>query len=277
MAKAFSVASWNIEHFGALKNSTKKPKKAVKPIIEYLASQKADIIAIYEVVGKYVFRDILECMPDYHFHITEGPQMQEILIGVKKKITAFTTQKLTFKSGQTTLRPGVLVTPLIDGEYYPLLFLHLKSMQDPKGFGLRDDMLKRSLEFSKSLDKATKNGKANYMFLGDLNTMGFDYPYKGNDISAEKEIAELDRRCTYKNMRRPSKSNELTWWNGSKKYSPGSNLDHVIAADHLKFKNLNGSEVSVRGWIDQETDQKKKQWIDTFSDHCLLYFEVQKV
>ena len=64
-------------------------------------------------------------------------------------------------------------------------------MQDPKGIGHRDDMLKRSLEYRKSLDKATKSGKANYMFLGDLNTMGFDYPYKGNDIMQRRKLQNL--------------------------------------------------------------------------------------
>lgn len=277
MAKAFSVASWNVEHFGAINKQTKKPNKPIKPIIEYLAKQKADIVAVYEVVGKYMYREIMKCMPDYQFHITEGPQMQEILIGIKKKINSFTTQKLEFKSGQQSLRPGVLVTPCIDGEFYPLLFLHLKSMPDPKGFGLRDDMLKKSLKFRKSLDKASKNGKANYLFLGDLNTMGFDYPHKKHDISAESELNELDRACGYRHMRRPTKSTDLTWWNGSKKYKPGSNLDHVVAADHLKFKKNNGFEVSVRGWIEEPTEAKQKAWINKYSDHCLLYFEVQKV
>lgn len=89
MAKAFSVASWNVEHFGALDKQKKKPKKAIKPIIQFLASQKADVIAIYEVVGSIVFDTIVDELPDYQFHITEGPQTQEILVGVKKNLTSF--------------------------------------------------------------------------------------------------------------------------------------------------------------------------------------------
>jgi len=276
MAKAFSVASWNVEHFGSTSPQTKKPKKAVKPIIEYLASQNADIVAIYEVVGKFAYQNLMDCMPGYHFYITEGKQTQEILIGVKKKLSVFITQKLTFKSSQNTLRPGVLVTPYIDGKHYPLLFLHLKSMVDPKGFGLRDDMINRAFRFRKTLDKVA-GGQSNYMFLGDLNTMGFDYPKKDHDISAEKEIKTLDDRGKRKKMFRPTKSSDLTWWNGKPKYAPGSNLDHVVAADHLKFKKFKGSEVSVRGWIEESTEAKQKKWIKKYSDHCLLYFEVQKV
>lgn len=277
MAKAFSVASWNVEHFGALDKKTKKPIKPIQPIIDFIVAQKADVVAVYEVRSQYVFRPIINSMTDYQFHITEGPQMQEILVGVRHGLSAFVTQKLEFKSGQATLRPGVLVTPMVDGQYYPILLLHLKSMPDPKGFGLRDDMLRRALKFRSVLNKAAGNSTANYIFLGDLNTMGFDYPYKKHDITATDELKELDRRAKYKKMRRLSKTSDLTWWNGNDKYKPGSNLDHIIAADHIKFKIIDGSEVSVRGWPEESTDSKKRAWINKYSDHGLLYFEVQKV
>lgn len=277
MAKAFSVASWNVEHFGALNKRTKKPEKPIQPIIEYLANQNADIVAIYEVRSEYVYRPILNAMSNYQFHVTEGDQMQEILIGVKKGISAFVTQKLEFKSGQSTLRPGVLVTPLVSGQSYPILFLHLKSMTDPKGFGLRDDMLKRALKFRNKLNKAEENNNANYIIVGDLNTMGLDYPYKDNDISSDNELKQLDRRAKLKKMRRLTKTHELSWWNGSDNYKPGSCLDHVIASNHIEFKLNNGFEVSVLGWPEEESDVEKRNWINTYSDHGLLYFEVQKV
>ena len=107
--------------------------------------------------------------------------------------------------------------------------------------------------------------------------MGFDFPYKDHDIAAVDEIKEVDRKAGYRQMRRPVKSADLTWWNGDPDYAPGSNLDHVLAADHLQFKSFSGSEISVRGWIDESTTAKKKAWIGKYSDHCLLYFEVQKV
>ena len=52
MTKAFSVASWNVEHFGATNKNNDKPKKPVGPIIDFLAEQDADVVAVYEVVGK---------------------------------------------------------------------------------------------------------------------------------------------------------------------------------------------------------------------------------
>lgn len=277
MAKAFSVASWNVEHFGALDKRSRKPIKPVDPIIDLLAEQRADIVAIYEVRSSYAFRSLMKKMPGYQFHVTEGPQMQEILVGVKRGLTAFVTQKLEFKAGQTTLRPGVLVTVEKLDQFYPVLFLHLKSMPDPKGFGLRDDMMRRALRFRGTLDKLSPGNRANYLFLGDLNTMGFDYPYTAHDISAEDEIRELDRRAGYRNMKRLSKQHELSWWNGKPKYAPGSNLDHVVAAEHLRFRQFGGADVAVRGWPDEPGDAAKKDWIETYSDHAILSFEVQKV
>ena len=278
MAKAFSVASWNVEHFGApTSSSNPTPRKPVKPIVDFLAQQKPDVVGLYEVRSSVVFRPLMKAMPNHHFHVTEGPQMQEIIVGVHKRLSSFVTQKLEFKSGQSTLRPGVLCTIALDDEFYPVLFLHLKSLTKPKGFGLRDDMFQRCGDFRKKvLDKVAKNGRANYLFLGDLNTMGLDYPYKGNDIPASEEIRELKRRLKYRNMRLLDKNSPNTF----RKPSPSkliSDLDHVLAADHLQFKTIAGAEVDVRGWPKLATEAQKDAWNRQYSDHGLLYFEVQKV
>jgi len=283
MAKAFSVASWNVEHFGATDKKRRRPNKPIQPIIEYLAAQRADVLAVYEVVGSVVFEEMVTRMPEYHFSITEGPQSQEILIGVKKKLTSFFTQKVEFKSGAAALRPGALLTLVIDGVNYPLLFLHLKSLSVPKGFGLRDDMIERAIKFRKVLDRAHQRaggtGRSNFLFLGDLNTMGMNLTYSGKDISGAEEIARLEKRLGYRSvsMRIADKNAEATYWPGrTSVYDPG-NLDHVVAADHLVFRSFSGAEVDVRGWVEEPTDQAKDRWTAKFSDHALLYFEVQKV
>ncbi|MCZ6652094.1 MAG: hypothetical protein O7D91_03610 [Planctomycetota bacterium] len=113
--------------------------------------------------------------------------------------------------------------------------------------------------------------------MGDLTTMGLDYPFKGNDISASAEIKELARRTGFGQMRILTKNAPHTGSNGSKSKFAPSNLDHVVAAKHLKFKKLGGAEVDVRGRPQLPTNAKKDAWIAKFSDHGLLYFEVQKV
>ena len=144
MAKAFSIASWNVEHF-------KDDPSRVNRIVDFLNDPKGgnepDVFALYEVEGKQVYSALVHRMPGYSFHITEGPQVQEILVGVKSHITAFFTQKLEFKAGNTYLRPGALLSVHVDGRDYALLFLHTKSADVPIGFGVRDDMLSKATKF----------------------------------------------------------------------------------------------------------------------------------
>lgn len=281
MAKAFSVASWNVEHFGESRNLHK-----INDCVQFMADQDPDVFAIYEVRSSKVFRPFIEMMPDHQFFITEGDQTQEIMVGVRRSIQAYITQKLEFKSGQAALRPGVLVTIFLEGEYYPLLFLHLKSMNDPKGFGLRDDMISRAFDFRLALqDVAEKTAIAagqdpkpvHYIFMGDLNTMGLNYyPTDLYDISAEAEIKELHRKCRYRNMKVLSKNHPYSYNNGSASSVPRSDLDHVVAMEHLTFRTFTGAEVDMRGWCKEENEAASDLWIEQFSDHALLYFEVQK-
>jgi len=273
MRKAFSVASWNVEHF-------RGRRERAQQIMAFLAQQKPDVFALYEVEGREVFSHLFRLMPGYSFHVTEGPQVQEILVGVKKRFTAFFTQRLEFKSGASSLRPGALLTVNAHGEPYTLLFLHTKSGSDPKGLGLRDDMLVRACGFRKVLDKAAGGpGKAKYLFLGDLNTMGMRYPFEAN-IPPEKELQKLDRGAAKVRMRRLTKDAPATWWNGSKSRYKPADLDHVVVSDNLLFRSFRkGAEkhdVTVRGWPQLKTPEEQTKWIEDYSDHGLLYFQVNR-
>lgn len=274
MAKLFSVASWNVEHFSAAPDR-------VKQVIAFMDAQRPDVFGLFEVEGADVFNQLVAQMPGYTFQITEGPQTQEILVGVRKTLTAFITQKVEFRSGTTHMRPGQLVTIVKDGQNYGLLFLHLASGNDPRGMGLRDDMLERAFDFRGTLDKAQGGpGKAKYVFLGDLNTMGMEYPFD-RSIDHTIELAKWDRYAARAkvSMRRLPKTHDATWFNGSKSSLPPSNLDHVYASTNLKFKvfkrpDATEANVAVRGWVQEKTDAAKDAWIGRFSDHSLLYFEV---
>jgi len=270
MAKAFSLASWNVEHF---QNAASR----VDRVVSFLTNLPSlDVFALYEVEGAEVFGELVSRMPGYTFHITEGPQAQEILVGVKPELTAFFTQKLEFKAGLQFLRPGALLTVTIDSKHYPILFLHTKSGTEPLGLGLRDDMFRRAIEFKPVLDKAA-GGTANYMFLGDLNTMGMAYTYlRDRDIEAVQEIEKLSTFSDRRGMRMLTKDEPATWWNGGTSLPP-SDLDQVVAASHMTFKSFSGADVEVRGWPKEPTPASKLAWIKAHSDHGCLYLEVQKV
>lgn len=275
MARAFSLASWNVEHF-------RKDPERVERVIDFLLGGppgppiQPDVVALYEVEGKEVFRAVSQRMTGYTFHITEGPQAQEILVGVRSGITAFFTQRIEFKSAVSLLRPGALVTITIDGVDYPLLFLHTKSGNDPRGLGLRDDMLEKAVSFRTTLNKAA-DGMANYIFLGDLNTMGMHYKYVNErGIPADDELLKLSRKAARYGMDRLDKDATATWWGGSTSTYEPSDLDQVVAANHLEFNDFDGSPVTALGWPKEPTDEARDIWTSRFSDHACLYFEVQK-
>ncbi len=268
MTKAFSLASWNVEHF-------KGTDARAERVVAFLKTVDPDVFALYEVEGKEVFAALTAGMPSYQFHITEGPQVQEILVGVRQGLTAFFTQKLEFKEGNPSLRPGALLTITIGSTNYPILFLHTKSGSAPIGWGIRDDMMERALEFKEVLKKAEGGPKPNYIFLGDLNTMGMSYLLKEHNIPADHELQKLDKAANKAGMRRLSKTSPYTWWNGPQSDIPPSDLDQVVAAQHLEFQQFEGQDVLVHGWPEKTTDAEKAAWIKDYSDHGLLYLEVQ--
>jgi exonuclease III len=125
MAKAFSIASWNVEHF-------KQDPTRVDRVIDFVAAQNPDMLALYEVESKEVFASVTAKFPGYTFQITEGEESQEILVGVRASLSAFFTQKLEFKSGTTSMRPGLLATVTVASKSYCVLFLHLASSNEPR-------------------------------------------------------------------------------------------------------------------------------------------------
>lgn len=277
MPRLFSVASWNVEHFRDSPNKTRI--QGVAKFIEDQGGQLGkvpEIFAIYEVEGKHVYREFMQRFPDHRFHLTEGAQLQEIFVGVHKRLPSFATQRLEFKTGRRSLRPGLILSVQVNGTNYTLLFLHLKSGPNPEDFGLRDKAFTHSFNLKKALDGIAPGGQSNYIFLGDLNTMGIDdtAPYsKVVDLDADEEIERLKKWCTRRDMLLLDKDVPASWWNGSQHYDP-SNLDHVVVSKHMDIRRPNGSEgVAVYGWPKLPQGQVKK-WLTDFSDHGLLLFEV---
>lgn len=287
MPKIFSVASWNVEHFR--KKSAFDAARVVR-VAKFISGSDGgpasvpDIFALYEVEGKKIYQDFMDEFPDHRFHLTEGKQSQEIFVGVHRKFQTFSTQRLEFKTGREYLRPGLLLTVRNGGADYSLLFLHIRSGDAPEDFGLRDAALVHAYALKKALDKAA-GGSANFIFLGDLNTMGMDdtVPYsKVMDFSAEEEVDRIADWAKRRDMLLLNKDptaiggavKEVTWYNGSSGYIP-TNLDHVVASKHMKVRSQgNGPfNVSVLGWP-KVAEPQWADWFDKFSDHALLYFEV---
>ena len=62
MAKAFSIASWNVEHF-------KEGLTRVNRVVAFVAAQNPDILALCEVESNEVFAGVTAKFPGYKFQI----------------------------------------------------------------------------------------------------------------------------------------------------------------------------------------------------------------
>jgi endonuclease/exonuclease/phosphatase family metal-dependent hydrolase len=281
------IMSWNIEHFSGHEAKDARAPAAranrLKEVIEFIEVEKPDIFGISEVTSGFVYEQMVAAFPRHTFHITTGQQSQEILIGVRDGLGSFFTQKDEFKRNNIYLRPGALLTVHEGDIHVPILFVHLKSLPDPEGFGLRDAMLERIYALKGALDKAAVRlnddpaAKANFVVLGDYNTMGLDYYRTEHDIPMEREIAVMTERMGRRKMRKPVTSHPHTFYNGSGSSLPPSELDHVFVAQHMQLDDSKGFEVEVGGWAKLTTPAERDDWIERFSDHAPLIFTVKAV
>jgi len=186
----------------------------VEGIIKHIKKFDPDVMAIYEVEGKDVYNHMVNSFPHYTFSITEGPQTQEILVGVRGSLTAFFSQRVEFKSGNAFLRPGMLLSLHIANEDYSILFLHTKSASKPIGLGIRDDKFLHAFNLKKKLDQVEGgNNKSKFIVVGDLNTMGMIYPFD-KEIDDKIELQKLEIDSHKVGMRFLTKNYEKTWTDG---------------------------------------------------------------
>ena len=271
MARILSFASWNVEHFHG-------DNARVARVVDLLNEENPDVFALYEIKGSSVFQKLMDNMPSHAFTITENttnPLATETLVGVRRSIQHFVTQREEFKSKVPSLRPGVLATLRKNSVDYCFLFLHVKSFPDPRAWGLRDDMFKHAASLKRKLDQnAGAGNRSNFLCMGDLNTMGLNAPYNDiSDIDGKQELEFLEKRMNAADMKLWNKTHQDSWWNGKDNWNPSA-LDHVFASDHLNPGNFGGAKVKVRGWPEKPTKAAKKSWIEKYSDHALLYGEI---
>ena len=267
MPDHLSFLSWNVENFHS--DQTRAPR-----VIDFIVEHDPDVFGLYEVKGRQVFEDLVQKMPDYHSTVTESESVPEILIGVRNSFFSFVTQKNELNAKVPSLRPGALATVTVGGKRISLLFLHLKSFDEPRSWGLRDDMFKHVASLKRKIERDLPDDQAaNFIALGDLNTMGMSAAYNDElDIDGTQELGFVDNRMEAKvnGMRRLAKSHDVTWWNGKDTLDP-SDLDHVYAAKHLAFEpQPDGSPIGVRGWVQELAPDDRLRWIDEMSDHCAL-------
>lgn len=270
MARLFSFASWNIEHFAGRQERFDR-------VVDVLTENgPPDVFGIFEVQSSTaVFNEFTTRMPSHQFFITVTPQSPiDTLVGVSREFSAYYEQRNELTAGMPTLRPGALVTLKINDQNYTLLFVHLKAMDKPVAWGLRDDMVYHIRNLKSRLDQVAE-GRANFIALGDYNAVGLNVTFADNDMTDTEEIARYERVLGVRNLRLVPKDRNQTLWNGPGAGDPPADADHVFASEHLDIRPAaQGVGMSVKGWPELATDAEKGQWIAELSDHAMIYGEV---
>jgi len=270
------ILSWNVEHFTG--HGTGARAQRVADVVDLIRQEDPDIFAVMEVEGSTVFQAFTAEFPGYSFTITEGRQVQEIMIGIRGGISAFVTQRNEFKRSNPHLRPGALLTVTAPGgDNLSMLFSHLKSLPSPEGFGLRDAMLEKVRALKGAIDRAV-GGSARFILLGDMNTMGLNMTFSDADMTGAQEIARVDRILAYRGLHQQQKTHDATFNNGSNSSYPPADLDHVYATDNLSFADQGGgAKVRVAGWAEAANTADEDAWIERYSDHAPLIFEIENL
>src|SRR5207247_6064044 len=193
-------------------------------------------------------------------------------------------QRMEFKEGNEYLRPGALVSVSKGDRTDTLLFLHTDSGTEASAFGTRARMLEHGLSLKTTLDRVV-GGKANLLILGDLNTMGLQYPRQGPKyvrVGEDQEIQGLSEWAkNYKKKKGKAdmvvlrKDKPMTWTSSNGKKQ--SNLDQVLAGAHMTFAKMgtgpDGSEaqIKVEGWQGL-TGAEFRDFVSNVSDHCSMLF-----
>jgi hypothetical protein len=73
-----------------------------------------------------------------------------------------------------------------------------------------------------------------------------DTRFAREHLGAPAELKKLTGQAQRAEMRLLTKAEPATWWNGTEALPP-SNLDHVVAAQHLEFEAFSGADVTVSG------------------------------
>jgi hypothetical protein len=72
----FSMLSWNVEHF--------KGGARTKDVVAHVKNHDPDVFGLLEMEGTNVLAVMQGEFPGYDFALTDGPQVQEILVGIRR-------------------------------------------------------------------------------------------------------------------------------------------------------------------------------------------------
>lgn len=297
---SFSFLAFNIRHFRGNPGRLAQAAQMIRdldPDIFGLLEFETELTAPAPSTGvqsnRAAARELMfDKFPDYDFAISDARGSMEILVGYRrdKFEQAIYTQRRSFRANPY-LRPGGLLSVSLDGVFYSLLFLHLKSGRDKDDLPQRRDMYKKIWSLNRALTAASPTGAPNLIALGDFNTMGRRGSRGRPRVKASEEIADLAADAQAASMHLATKDISSTWhdWGKNKRSqnprplrldelsgAKRSDLDHAVYSSSLDLVPVgsDGSDLHVRGWP-QVFDQDRIDFLWELSDHAAIFGKVR--
>ena len=261
---------WNVENFSGGTQRTQR-------VEDHIRQFDPDVFCLCEIKDKVALRSLLlDRFTDYDFAITDGRQGIELLTGFRRGMfeQSLFTQRREFKAGNEHMRAGAFITLLKDGTRYNMLFLHTDSGTGLKDYSNRQEMFEKIWKLKDRLDDINDDD-TRLIVMGDKNTMGRSSSGNFDEITAQKEINDLQADAQRNGMDLLVKSHDHTLACKRRPSEPQyrlSNLDHALATTNLTFDNLdnqtgNVAKVSVDGWV-HLSDPGRTEFIEEVADHC---------
>lgn len=272
----FTFLSWNVEHFDRNASRVKLVANAIRSA--HPNGQQIDVIGLMEIKHIDVMTLMINEFPSYDFYLTDGPQVQEILIGVRRGVfdQKIFTQKREFKVGNESLRPGALMAlrEKNASHWTQLLFLHTDSGTTATDFGNRFNMFSKVAKMRAALAKQAAQTDR-LIALGDLNTMGLSYPKRSTvKVNGAEEIAQL---ASFTGLNLATKDVPATWTDANNRIKD-SDLDHVLHSPSLTLAKLGvglsgqPTDIHTAGWP-KLTGAAQRDFVREISDHAILVGE----
>jgi exonuclease III len=227
-----SVLWWNVHN---LKNSEHAAR-----VVANVKESDPDVFALGEVVAEAAYRLIAKEFPQHNFYMTFGKQSQEMLIGVRRTMQVFFSQRTEFQSG--------------------------------------NEFFKRLGRLKRKLDNLS-SGSSHFIACGDFNIQVMNY-LRQKLISASDEFKNVQDELARAGLFFADSNYYSTWIDKSAQQTEARlDYVAVSQAIQLISQGANEKgtySIRVRGWHNLPNGSPEiSEFINSVSNHASLYFEVE--
>lgn len=276
----FTVTTYNIRNFDYDARSNARTNKS--ELSKILISLQSGIIAVQEIVNANEFKQfVARQMPQYDVHISRcgGSGKQKLGVVIDRNLYKVNSVKEDSRLSDSSscnsgLRPAYIVnvTEIATSTNFDLIIVHLKA----GGKQSNADVRYRQYQIlSEILNEMKRNGKENFVILGDFNTT--DFNLRNQNYQRFIDFIDLN------DLINPTAELECSsyWWGGiddGLEYS--SLLDHVVISTTL-YKIFNKTAISNEAHckkLDCRISDSEDLGLSFLqvSDHCPIKFTASR-